>query len=126
MVDLDNFKRINDEYGHIFGDLVLAELANKLVENLRPYDRIYRYGGEEFLLLLPNTNLEVAQAVLNRLRTGIARHEFRDKKQATQLTISIGLTQYAVESDISALIKQADAALYQAKNAGRNLVVVAT
>ena len=126
MVDLDNFKRINDEYGHIFGDLVLAELANKLVENLRPYDRIYRYGGDEFLLLLPDTNLEVAQVVLNRIRTGIARHEFRDEKQVVQLTISIGLTQYTAESDISALIKQADAALYQAKNAGRNLVVVAT
>ena len=126
MVDLDHFKLVNDEYGHIFGDVVLAEIANKLVDSLRPYDKVYRYGGEEFLLLLPDSNLEEAQAVLNRLRTGIAEHEISDGKQTIQLTISIGVTQYAAESDISTLIKQADAALYQAKNTGRNLVVAAT
>jgi len=126
MLDIDYFKRVNDEHGHMFGDLVLADLANKLVDGLRPYDRVYRYGGEEFLLLLPVTNLEEAQVVLNRLRNTIAKSAIGVGKRAVQLTVSIGLTQYDNESDIPTLIKQADAALYQAKNAGRNLVVAAT
>ena len=78
------------------------------------------------MLLLPETNLEEAQVVLNRLRDGIAENEIGIGKRAVRLTVSIGLTQYDTESDIPTLIKQADAALYQAKNAGRNRVVAAT
>jgi len=127
MLDIDYFKWVNDEHGHVFGDLVLAELANKLVDGLRPYDRVYRYGSDEFLLLLPETNLEEAQAVLDRLRDSIAENEISVGKRAVRLTVSIGLTQYYdTESDIPTLIKQADAALYQAKNAGCNRVVAAT
>jgi diguanylate cyclase (GGDEF)-like protein len=126
MLDIDYFKPVNDEHGHVFGDLVLADLANKLVDGLRPYDRIYRYGGEEFLLLLPETSLEEAQVVLNRLRDVIAENKIGVGKKTVRLTVSIGLTQYDTESDIPTLIKQADAALYQAKNAGRNLVMTAT
>lgn len=126
MVDADHFKRVNDEYGHAFGDVVLAELANRLVDGLRPYDRVYRYGGEEFLLLLPDTELEQAQAVLERLRASIAGQEISDGERAIRLTVSIGLTQFNIDTDVHGLIEQADAAMYRAKNKGRNRVMVAT
>ena len=126
MLDIDNFKWVNDEHGHVFGDLVLAELDNKLVDSLRPYDRVSRYGGDEFLLLLPETSLEEAQVILNRFRDDIAESEIGVGKRTVRLTVSIGLTRYDTELDIPTLIKQAEAALYQAKNAGRNRVVAAT
>jgi len=126
MVDIDYFKWVNDEHGHVFGDLVLAELANKLADGLRPYDRVSRYGSDEFLLLLPETSLEEAQVVLNQFRDYIAENEIGVGKRTVRLTVSIGLTRYDTKSDIPTLIKQADAALHQAKNAGRNQVVAAT
>ena len=126
MLDIDYFKWVNDEHGHVFGDMVLAELDNKLVDGLRPYDRVSRYGGDEFLLLLPETSLEEAQVVLNRFRDDIAENEIGVGKRAVRLTVSIGVTQYDTKSDIPTLIKQADVALYQAKNAGRNRVAAAT
>jgi diguanylate cyclase len=125
MADIDHFKKINDAHGHPFGDHVLAELSARLTKGLRPYDRVYRYGGEEFLVLLPETSGDKARRVLDRLRERIAAMQIRDGALAVTVSLSIGVAEFRRGRSIARLIEEADAALYRAKQAGRNRVVLA-
>ena len=123
MMDLDHFKRVNDTYGHPFGDEVLQGLAERIRESLRPGDYAARYGGEEFLCLLPNCDAVSAGTVAERLRANVEKHPFFKGVERIPITISIGLaTRTDPSPDYQALIDEADRALYQAKNKGRNRV----
>ena len=120
MIDADHFKRVNDTYGHAFGDLVLESLAERFVASLRPRDAVYRYGGEEFLVLLPETTLDAATPVIERLRVQACSREMGDAEQQITQTISIGAVEVCAEDPLDEAIERADSALYRAKQAGRN------
>lgn len=122
MVDVDFFKKVNDEYGHSFGDVVLENLAQRFIESLRPRDMVYRYGGEEFLVLLPETPLEKAKPILERLRQRACEKKISDGKNKVSQSVSVGLIEVAEDEEIAAAIERADKALYRAKEAGRNRV----
>ena len=124
MADLDHFKQVNDNYGHDTGDEVLREVARRLRSLLRTEDRPARWGGEEFLVLLTDTNADEACAVAEKIRAGIAETPIKIHNGRIDITISIGVAQHQGESDPLELIRRADQALYQAKNKGRNRVCV--
>lgn len=119
VLDLDKFKRINDTYGHLIGDEVLLTFANILRASLRDNDRSFRYGGEEFIVVLSEVNAEQAAAVLDRLRANVERHSF---PQVGQVTVSIGYTLIDRQDLPTRIIEEADKALYYAKENGRNQV----
>jgi len=123
MLDLDHFKRINDTKGHMVGDLVLKGVARRLKETARPYDVVGRYGGEEFLVLLPDTNMEQSLVVAERIRNSICRASFEVEGHQVALTVSLGVS-CSNENDqgVNDLLKRADEALYKAKVAGRDRV----
>lgn len=120
MVDADHFKKVNDDYGHVFGDVCLETLAERFVESIRPRDQVYRYGGEEFLVLLPDTPLAKAKPVLERLRRRACEHAISDGETTINLSVSVGAAEAASDEEPGAVIDRADAALYRAKEAGRN------
>lgn len=121
MVDLDLFKMVNDKYGHIIGDKVLAAVAHYLSEKIRNYDKIFRYGGEEFLLCLQQMNLEQAHELVEQLRQNIADLEIDvGLQEPIRTTISCGLALLDGNMTVEESIDHADKALYQAKSAGRN------
>jgi two-component system cell cycle response regulator len=127
MCDLDHFKQINDTYGHAAGDEVLKEMAGRVGDNLRDFDMVARYGGEEFVVVMPSTPLSAAQAVAERLCKRIGTEGFAIPGQAEPLrvTTSIGVASTSdPQMEAGGLLAQADAALYRAKHAGRNRVVV--
>ncbi|SHF59207.1 diguanylate cyclase (GGDEF) domain-containing protein [Caldanaerobius fijiensis DSM 17918] len=123
MLDLDNFKHINDNYGHLVGDELLAEVCLKIKRSLRDGDEIIRYGGEEFLVLLPETSVEKALIPLERIRNQIESDTFTAEQIKT--TISIGLATFPGDRPLNyeELIKFADTALYEAKSRGKNQIV---
>jgi len=123
MLDLDHFKRVNDTRGHLTGDRVLRGVAQRLKESVRPYDVIGRYGGEEFAVLLPDTNLEQSLVVAERIRASISREPFEIEGNQVPLTVSLGVS-CSNENDqgLNDLLKRADEGLYKAKAAGRNRV----
>lgn len=125
MIDLDHFKKVNDDYGHLMGDQVLQQMAERFVENLRPQDRIYRYGGEEFLVILPNTSTHDAQRVLEKLRCMVFSSPIKYRSVKVIQTVSIGIAQVKSDELHSNTIERADSALYKAKNLGRNRVICA-
>lgn len=130
MMDVDNFKRYNDEYGHLVGDLILRKIAGILKEKSREIDILCRYGGDEFVLALPRTILQDAQIVAERLRRAVNEYPFRLTHEQFQVSISIGVSSCNPKdmrgSGISsALIDSADKAMYEAKMQGRNRVVFA-
>jgi two-component system, cell cycle response regulator len=121
--DIDRFKLINDSWGHLAGDEVLCEIAKRALYVVRSFDLVGRYGGEEFIVLMPETNLQIALAVAERLRTAIADMPFAIPSVPTplQVTISIGVATTLEGHDAPAeLLRRADTALYAAKDAGRN------
>jgi len=122
LTDIDHFKSFNDTYGHQIGDLVLIEVARILKETARTTDLVARYGGEEFCAVLPETNLEGAEAFAERLRRAIEEHKIDVKGQQLSVTISLGVVNFKVAKAKTKdeFIKFADSALYQAKHAGRN------
>ncbi len=124
MIDLDHFKLVNDRYGHAAGDAVLIATLRCLQECLRPYDRLYRYGGEEFLLCMINLDVEGALGMAERLRAAVAAQEIPFPGESAPLTItaSFGVALLDAASAIEISIDRADKALYQAKAAGRNRV----
>lgn len=124
MLDIDRFKSINDHYGHAVGDTIIAGVAKRLRLHLRTGDLIARFGGEEFLIALPNTTLDEAQQISERLRHAIACLPFKTAYQTdcVQVTISAGVTMGTGNSDIDDLLLAADQALYGAKDKGRNIV----
>ena len=130
MVDIDFFKSINDTYGHATGDKVLKTVAKIIKEQLREYDIPSRYGGEEFCILLPQTKIEEANIVAQRLRAAVEKttiETFIDKTSQNKnisVTISLGLSQLNNNDTAEDLYKRADKALYEAKERGRNRVVV--
>jgi two-component system cell cycle response regulator len=126
MIDIDHFKKINDSFGHPIGDEVLREFAVRLASNVRAIDLPCRYGGEEFTVIMPDTKLEDAQRIAERIRLHVAGSPFRVAHGEEQLTvtISIGVASTSGEEDSpEALLKRADDAVYEAKAAGRNKVV---
>jgi two-component system cell cycle response regulator len=124
--DIDHFKLVNDTYGHASGDEVLRELAARTMSSVRSVDLVARLGGEEFVVVMPETDLGVAVAVAERLRSAVARDQFSLKPDGKKLsvTISIGVTATGGDDDREGMLKRADDALYTAKNRGRNCVVV--
>ena len=127
MIDIDHFKKINDEYGHLAGDNVLVQIADVVTKTMRSYDVAYagfRYGGEELSVLLPRTNGRRALKVARRMRKDVADSEFHiDDGRSIKLTVSVGLAQAAGSmKNREELVARADAALYRAKRTGRNRV----
>lgn len=123
MLDIDHFKQINDRFGHLCGDAVLATVGARMREALRGSDHKCRYGGEEFLVLLPETPIEGARRVAETLRRALADRIVSWKNERLQITASFGVSvALPSETDIQALIGRADQALYQAKHEGRNRV----
>ena len=121
--DIDFFKRINDQFGHLAGDHVLRELARVVQERIRRDEVFARYGGEEFVIVLPETGLSGAQALAENLRTRVAAHGFAFQGERIPVTISVGVAQLAKEDRTAAdLIQRADEKLYEAKRGGRNQV----
>jgi diguanylate cyclase (GGDEF)-like protein len=125
LMDIDHFKRVNDEHGHAVGDRVLVTLAQLLRERTRAGDVMARYGGEEFVLLLPGMGLELATEMCERLRECVAAHVWGDISAPLQVSLSIGLVALQAGTDLPALLQRADKALYCAKHEGRNRVCVA-
>jgi two-component system cell cycle response regulator len=126
MLDIDYFKAINDSHGHDAGDDVLREFASRVRKSIRGIDLACRYGGEEFVILMPETDMAVATIVAERLRRRIASEPFAIQQGAgmVQATISIGIATFAAADDtIASILKRADQALYRAKRDGRNRVV---
>jgi diguanylate cyclase (GGDEF)-like protein len=121
LVDIDHFKRINDRHGHALGDAVLVQMAELLRREVRGADRVGRWGGEEFLLVAPNTRLAAALDLLERLRRAMAAQAF---SHGEAVSISAGVTQYLPGDRPLNLLERADAALYRAKTMGRNRVEV--
>ena len=123
MMDLDNFKAVNDLHGHHAGDCVLSASVRYLIKNLRPYDKVFRYGGEEFLICMPYTDPTPVHDRIDELRKGIAALEIGiDEKEPIHISASFGLTPLDPDIPVEASIDRADKALYAAKSAGRNCV----
>ncbi len=122
MADLDHFKAINDRFGHVIGDQVLAGAAAVFGSNLRAYDLAARYGGEEFVLVLPGTTAKEAAPVAQRVRKEVA--DIKIPNGPTQITISLGIASFRTGETPDQIVARADAALYRAKNAGRNRVEI--
>lgn len=123
IVDLDHFKQVNDQYGHPAGDKVLSEVARFLMGHLRAYDITFRYGGEEFLLCLPDTKLNEAELFLNRIREELSGYQIEIAEgKYINVTASFGVIQMGVDEPVSDAIERADHALLCAKVKGRNRV----
>ena len=120
LIDLDHFKRINDAHGHAGGDQVLRGFAHRVESELRGGDVMARWGGEEFLLMLPDTSIEAAQLCLQRLRDRLRASPFNEVAPGLQLTFSAGVTGCLGQGDIDSAIERADQAMYRAKEAGRD------
>ncbi|WP_445938320.1 diguanylate cyclase, partial [Pseudomonas sp.] len=122
VLDIDHFKRINDGYGHLAGDKVLKIIAGELAKRLRKTDFIARFGGEEFVLLIPSTPMEGGQQLLQTLLEGVEQCPFHFRGERVTITLSAGLTAFAGEEGSDQVFERADQALYRAKSGGRNRV----
>lgn len=120
MIDIDHFKQVNDEHGHLVGDAALIELAGLLKQQLRKVDFCGRYGGEEFVLCLPDTPAQGALEVAERIRIAVTHLQITPPSPLLTFTISLGISQCRDDQKVEDILKRADAALYQAKAAGRN------
>ncbi len=125
MIDIDHFKALNDNHGHPAGDMVLSHFSELLLTTLRTSDFIFRYGGEEFLVLISDSSLDEAALVAEKLRRNVEQHSFHCGETELQVTCSIGVALHDGHPDYSMVLKQADEALYQAKQGGRNCYCLA-
>ena len=123
--DVDNFKAVNDTYGHVFGDAVLAEVSSRVGKALRPADIFSRLGGDEFLIILPTVTLEETQSIAERCRAVIASETIVKDGQSAAVTISVGAEWLPDRPDFLTFVARADEALYHAKHLGRNCVALA-
>ena len=126
MIDIDLFKRVNDTYGHLSGDEVLRSVASTASKALRQTDFFGRFGGEEFIMVLTDTPIEVALATAERVREGVERLVFPDIHQTLRVTISIGVAEHARQTDPATTLRRSDDALYRAKESGRNKCMTAS
>jgi len=126
MLDIDNFKTINDTYGHLIGDKVIIEVASRLKKKIRSYDKIGRYGGDELLLILPGLGRQDAKNIAERLRQSVCAEKIQTESGALNITVSLGVSIFDTASRPSTkkMIEESDLALYVAKGRGRNIVVV--
>lgn len=122
-VDIDHFKKINDKYGHDCGDYVLGAVANFISQRLRKTDIVARWGGEEFLILLPGTNLDGARLISEKIRAAIGEQTFQVGGQSLVVTMTFGICQHQADRPLEESLKYADMALYKGKQAGRNIVM---
>jgi two-component system, cell cycle response regulator len=123
LLDIDHFKTYNDTFGHLEGDKVLVRIGGIIKACLRKMDTAYRYGGEEFTIILPGTPGEEARTVAERLRAAVAAEMVpADRDDRPRITISVGVTQYQHEESVSNFVQRADQAMYESKQAGRNRV----
>jgi diguanylate cyclase (GGDEF)-like protein/PAS domain S-box-containing protein len=123
MFDIDDFKDVNDQYGHLVGDFILREIAAKTRECLRKTDTAFRYGGEEFVVIFPDTPIQPALEIAERIRKTIEDHQFHFDKMALNVTVSLGVCEFTSEyHDATSFIANVDKALYAAKSAGKNCV----
>lgn len=123
ILDIDHFKQVNDSYGHHIGDLVIKRIAENMKEHTRTIDHIGRIGGEEFAILMPETHLDDAYQIADRLRDFVSRYEMCFDRQTIHITVSIGITDLRDKYEtIESILQRADAALYNAKREGRNRV----
>jgi diguanylate cyclase (GGDEF)-like protein len=120
ILDLDHFKQINDSFGHGVGDEVLRSFADLARRKLRETDALARWGGEEFLLLMPDTTVDQALLVVQRMRAGLTDLHVADALPELRLTFSAGLTEFQFDEALETTIERADRLLYQAKSEGRN------
>jgi diguanylate cyclase (GGDEF)-like protein len=126
VIDLDRFKEVNDRHGHVIGDTVLRSVATVLAASVRPYDEVFRYGGDEFVLCLPNTDCRAAWAIVERLRLKVGGwHIPLGNAGSITTSISVGVAPLTVESGGDAALERADSALFVAKRNGRNGIFVA-
>lgn len=124
IADLDHFKNVNDQYGHQVGDEVLKFMADFLHQRLRPYDLICRFGGEEFLICFPDTDISAAHSIIERVREKLAESTIKSEDDIeVRITASFGIAQLSATEDWDKTIQRADAALYLAKDQGRNRTV---
>ena len=124
-LDIDDFKTVNDQYGHVAGDKCLAKVAHIIKDSIRTEDTAVRYGGEEIVVIFPQTSKEDALAIAERIRTQISMTEFGNQNHPYQVTVSGGLVTFPMDGrDCAQLLERADAAMYQAKGAGKNTIVV--
>jgi diguanylate cyclase (GGDEF)-like protein len=122
MADLDHFKQLNDQHGHLFGDQILKQVAERMHTVLRKEDQLFRVGGEEFLIVLPATKLNEAKLVAEKLRALVADSEFNGKTATVQITLSLGVAELVAEQSWVEWLNAADTALLEAKRKGRNQV----
>ncbi|MFL0799036.1 MAG: GGDEF domain-containing protein [Agarilytica sp.] len=120
--DIDHFKKINDQYGHRAGDKSLALIAKYLESKFRTVDFVARLGGEEFVMILPETNEDQAARVLDKIRDAIAKIPFKFNKKPFQISVSFGISQFVADDTMESVFERADKALYAAKTNGRNQV----
>lgn len=120
LIDIDDFKKLNDTYGHDVGDKALIHVTRLLSKNIRKKDSFGRWGGEEFLIVLPDTNIDIASSLADRLVNAINKNAFTSCGTSISMSISIGVSQYKEGSTIESVIKNADNALYEAKRNGKN------
>ncbi|MCA9506675.1 MAG: GGDEF domain-containing protein, partial [Myxococcales bacterium] len=125
LLDVDNFKRINDSHGHRVGDAALRHLADVIRDTLRPQDILGRFGGEEFIVILPNTSAEDAVIAMQRLQRALTNQYFLTAGERLLITFSAGVARLGPDEDAEAAIDRADKAMYRAKKAGRNRVLMA-
>ena len=126
ILDIDDFKNINDRYGHIAGDKVLIFIANILKKTLRDGDKVFRYGGEEFIIVLNRIDYEHCKKIANRLLNLVRSNKLIYKGEGLRVTMSIGTTQYVDGDTPDSLISRADKALYKAKHSGKNQMITET
>jgi two-component system cell cycle response regulator len=126
MLDLDHFKLVNDQYGHLVGDTVLREVSRRLQQSIRPYDSVGRYGGEEFVVVAPGCNLENAKSLAERLRASVSSEPIRDSAVSISVTASLGVSSALGAGGLDQVLRATDEALYTAKLEGRNRVVAKT
>lgn len=124
MVDADNFKAVNDSYGHIAGDKILIFLSKLFLSCIREHDKVYRYGGEEFVIILNRVRIKQAKEVGERILKTIRNNKLIFKDQIIRVTLSIGLTMHQKNDTLEAMLERSDAALYEAKREGKDRMII--
>ncbi len=126
LADIDNFKLVNDTYGHAVGDVALRKVAEELHGGARREDEVFRYGGEEFALLMRNTSQNGAAEVAERMRRAVEQADIQTETAVLKITLSLGVSEFAPGDDMNSLFSRADKALYEAKRGTKNCVVIAS